>query len=264
MDGAPSFYVRPTALAPLLYGVLGAKSVTGSGPYVHTLVPAATLPYFTFWRRLGSGLYEKFPDCVITALTLTGESGMPLIVTPTIIGLGGSYLTSAEATAAIETAYVLKHDHGEGQYEVAGTAIRSIRRFGLTIDNGATVQPGDSLFPHDVAPGRLSAVLEGEMLMADFAAYNTQVYGSASPSNAAVPVHAPVEVGSPGIDWTWDRAADDRSLQLLMPKVQQDPIDPQPNVSGEALTQTLTWRMYDTTTPISMKVENGTASYAAA
>lgn len=264
--GAPSFYVRPTALFPLVYGVLGAKSVTGAGPYVHAAVPAATLPYFTFWRRLGSGLYEKFPDCVITALSLTGESGMPLIVTPTIVGLSGSYLTSAEATAAIETAYPLKFDHGTGALQVASTAIRSMRRIGLTIDNGAQEIPGDSLTLFDVAPGRLTASMEGEMLMEDFAAYNTQVYGSASPSNAAVPTSAPVVTASTGIDFLFDRTANDRSLQILMPNVYQDPIDPQPNVSGEALTQALTWRAYepDAGASITVKVENGTASYAAA
>lgn len=264
--GAPTFYCRPEALAVLAYGVLGSKAVSGSGPYVHTLTPATALPYFTFWRSLGNGLYEKFPDCVITALRLEGTSGMPLMATPTIVGLSASHLTSAEATATIETAYALKHDHGANAYDIAGTAIRHLRRFVATIDNGATIVPGDTLFPFDVVPGRLSAVVEGEMLQADFAAYKTQVYGSASPSDGAATVTAPVVIGDPGLDFTWDRTADDRSLQLLLPRVFQDPIDPQPNVSGEPLTQTVTWRAYQPASgaAVTLKVENGTASYAAA
>jgi len=246
--GAPEFFCMPESIAPLLYGVLGAQAITGaSDPYTHTLTPAATLPYFTFWRSLAGGLYEKFIDCVIPHLKIHFESGKPIRVTPTIMGLSPSFLTAAETVIAVEKANRFLHYDGSAALKVEGTAVAALRSGDLDIDNGSQLVPGDSLTPYDVSVGRLGVVLATTVLVPDFTLYNRVHYGTASPSNNAAPTTAPLELaGSPaGIDFKWTRVAASRTLEVLIPRVQVDAFDDQPDVSGNPMIRSVTYQAYD-------------------
>jgi hypothetical protein len=244
VEGAPEFFVMPESIAPLLYGVLGAQAISGaSDPYTHTLTPGASLPYFTFWRMLANGLFEKMSDCIITALAIHGESGKPLRVTPTIMGLAPTFLTAAEATVAVEKTNRFMHYDASAAYKVEGTAVSCVRSFDLTIDNGSEVIPGDSLEACDVSVGRLTVSAATTQLVSDFALWNRLHYGGASPSNAAVHTQTVLELaGSPaGLDWLWTRVAASRTLEILVPRVQVEPFDDEPDVSGNPMVRTVTY-----------------------
>lgn len=263
--GAPELFAMPLSLGSLLYGVLGGKTVTGSSdPYTHTFTNAATVPYFTFWRMLANGLYERFVDCVISHLTITGEYGKPLRVTPTIMGLSPSSLAAAEATAAVEKTDRLMHRDATSAYLIEGAAYRSLRSFTVDIDNGAQVVGGDSLTPYDVAIGLLTAQAQFDALVSDFALFNRLQYGSATPSDGTAATDVVLELaGSPaGIDWTWTRTAN-RSLELLIPRMQVEPFVDQPSTGGDPLvrTVTLTAKQPAAGSAITAKVKNSQATY---
>lgn len=264
--GSPELFVMPLSIGSLLYGVLGAKSVTGAAdPYTHTFVPANTLPYFTFWRMLANGHFETFTDCVISHLKIHGEYGQPLRVTPTIMGLAPSYLTAAEATAAVEKTNRFMHRDASAAYLIEGVAYRCLRSFDLDIDNGAQIIGADSLTPCDVSVGLLSAQATFDALVEDFSLWKRLEYAASAPSNAALVTDAVLElVGSPaGIDWTWTRVAVTRTLEILIPRVQVAPFDDQPSTRGDPLVRSvmLTAVQPAAGASVTAKVKNSLPSY---
>jgi len=88
VDGSPQIYAMPKSLAALLHAVLGARNTTGAAdPWNHAITPSATLPWLTFWRKLSNLIFERSLDCKVTQLVIHGESGKPLTVTATVMGL---------------------------------------------------------------------------------------------------------------------------------------------------------------------------------
>ena len=267
VTGAPEFFVMPKSIGSLLYGVLGAKAVSGAGdPYTHTFTWATTVPYFTFWRMLGNGLYEKLTDCIITHLKIHGESGKPLRVTPTIMGLTPTYLASSVAAASVEKTQRFMHYDGAGALKVEGTAVSHIRSFDLDVDNGAAIVPGDSLTPNDVSIGRLTIEMATTQLVTDFTLWKRLMYASSTPSGGDPATSTPLELaGSPaGLAPKWTRVAASRTLEVLIPRVQVLPFADVPDVSGNPLVRQVTYRAFaptDGSTPMTAKVLNSLASY---
>jgi hypothetical protein len=245
VEAAFEIAVMPESIAPLLYGVLGSQGVGGAAdPYSHTMVPGATLPYFTFWRMLGNGLTEKLTDCVISSLLIHGESGKPLRATVNVLGLTPTYLTPAEATAAVERINRFMHYDASAAYKVEGTPVSCIRSFDLTIDNGAELIPGDSLGACDVSVGRLTITADTTQLVTDFSLWKRLHYGSATPANGDPHIGTVLELAGspPGIDWKWIRVVGTRFMEILIPRVQVEPFDDEPDVSGAPLVRTVTYR----------------------
>lgn len=269
VEGEPELHMMPVSAFPLFYGVLGAKAVSGAGdPYTHTATASTSVPYFTFWQMLGSAKFEKYSDCIITGLKISGEAGKPIKLTPRIMGLTPSYLTAAEATATVEKTNRFMHYDGSAALKVEGTAVASIRSFEIDIDNGAEMIPGDSLNPNDVSIGRLSVTCTATMLISDFDLWERLMYASSTPSAADTATKTPLELaGSPaGLSFTWTRVATTRIATCLIPRVQVDPFDDEPNTDGNPLLRTVTYRAYaptDGSTPITLTMKNATSSYAA-
>lgn len=269
--GAPECFVMPDSIGSLLYAALGARAVTGlADPYVHTFTAAASLPYLTFWRMLANGLFERFADVKVTNLKLSGESGRPLRVTVTVMGLNHSFLAAAEATATIEVTNRFMHYDASGALLVEGAAVASISSFTIEIDNGGALQSGDSLTPNDVSESRLGISVTTDQLVTDYALWNRLHHGSASPSNLAAPTPSVLELaGSPaGLQWTWTRVAaspgPERSLRIAIPRVQVDPFSLQPTTAADPLRQQVTYRAYQPsggTSPLTATLRNSRASY---
>lgn len=265
--GAPEMFVMSDMIGSLLYAVLGAKAVSGaSDPYTHTFTASTSLPYLTFWRMLANSLFEKFADCKVVGLRIHGESGKPLRVTPRILGLSPSFLTAAEATATIEITNRFLHYDGSGALLVEGSAISSISSFDIDIDRGGALQPGDSLTPFDVTESLFGITVTTDQLVSDMALWNRMHYGSASPSNAAVPTSAPLELaGSPaGLEWTWTRVASTRTLKIAIPRVQVEPFDQQPTTGADPLRRQVTYKAFAPSgggSPLTATLKNGKSSY---
>ena len=152
VDGSPQLFVMAGMIAPIMYGVLGAVSTSGSGdPYTHTFTPATTLPYFTFWRWLADLLYEEADDCKITQVVLHGESGKRTDDHPDRPGPDPDGADGARDDGRGRGSRTLPALRRLGRAEARGDRCGDIRSFDLTINNNGQIIPGDSLTPYDVA-----------------------------------------------------------------------------------------------------------------
>src|SRR4051812_31083941 len=71
VEGAPECYVRDASIGALLTYTLGADAVAGTMPnFTHTITPANSIPYVTFWRDIADTLFEQYQDCFISSLTI--------------------------------------------------------------------------------------------------------------------------------------------------------------------------------------------------
>lgn len=268
-DGSPSFVVRPDYIGLLLYGAMGAKAVTGAGPYVHVFTLASVLPYLTAWRRLGpvasGGLYEKFADCKIGQLVIASTAGGLIIATPTILGLGPSWLAAAEVTVAPETTNAFLHADGEGTLEVDGTVVASIESSEWSLGNGAAAQQGSSVSPYMITEALQDITVKTTQLVTDFALWNEYIYGDPTPSGGATPSRDVMELAG-GLDFTWTRPGAGGSLRLVAPRVQVMPDSIVPNVNGDPLKMSVTYKVYQPASGsgLTATLTNARASYAAA
>lgn len=272
-EGSPKIAVRPGVIGMLLYGAMGAKAVTGAGdPWTHTFTLAATQPYLTFWRSL-SGLFERFADCKITSLNFESTSGGILACTIGVVGLAPAWKTAIEPTGAAETTEPFLHMDGKGQFLVETVPVASISAARVNFASGVTAIYGDSITGDQAAEGMQEVVIEAEQTITNYAEWNRFHYGTATPSDNAVPSPVVVELAASGIDFKWTKrtttgaaATPERSLQFTATRVQIIGIDGQDsNNDGTPIKRTVRYKVY---TPASGSgltavLKNGTASYAA-
>jgi hypothetical protein len=276
LEGSPAFVARPNFAALLGYAALGAKAVTGaSDPYTHTATMAAapfTLPWLTVWTMLANGQYVRGVDCRVSVLRFESSAGGLLTITATIIGKSVTYQTSASYTTAmgavaVETANPFIHGDATGALKVEGTAVSSISRAMVEINNGAAAQYGDSLTPDDITTARRTITVEAEQIVADFALWNRLHFGTATPTAGDVPTRTILELaGSPaGIDFKYTRPGTPaRTLELLVPRLQLVTLGGlDMNTNGDPIRQTATYRAFrpGAGSPMSVVVQNSTAAY---
>lgn len=96
--------LRPSFGGLLLALMAGADSVSGLGPYTHTITPAApaSMPWASIERSVADQLQSRFVDCRIKSVTIEGEQGMPLRFTCEYVGISEDASVSA-ATDTYET-----------------------------------------------------------------------------------------------------------------------------------------------------------------
>jgi hypothetical protein len=63
-----------------LLAALGNDSVTGSGPYTHTIAQGLTVPYLSMFAKKGDGTFIAVRDSKITKLELSWADNQPLVV----------------------------------------------------------------------------------------------------------------------------------------------------------------------------------------
>lgn len=270
--GSPAFAIRPNIIGIALYAAMGAKAVTGaSDPYTHTFTLSAFQPYVTAWMRLGAlasgGLYSKFSDAKVTNLTISSTAGGIMTATMGLVAAGIQSKSAAETTVAVETGATFLHAHGSGALKVEGTAVSTIESFELSIGLGSNAIQGDSVTPAEVTEGLQDITITTTELIQDFALFNRMVYGTASPTDGAVPVASPLELGGApaGIDFLFTMpGSPTRSLEFLAPRLQVNIPPTDPNTDATALRRTVTYKVYQPTGGVSgltAKLKNGTATY---
>lgn len=273
VEGSPQFAVRPGFIPILLFGVMGSKAVTGaSDPYTHTMTLAATQPYLTLWRTLGT-LFERFVDCKVKSLVFESTAGGILSVTAEILGLAPAFQTAAMATATPETTNTFVHADLEGQILVETVPVSRIRRVNVSISSGAEVAYGDKVSGDAVEEGMHEITIETEQTILNFAEWNRYHYGSTTPANNAPPTRDPVELAGTGIDVKWTKrtsagvaATPERSLQFTATRLQIAAIEGQEvNTSGQPITRTVRYKVYQPAagSGLTAVVKNATTAYAA-
>ena len=241
-EGSPEFYVTPNTLAPLLYGALGAQVTTGTeDPWSHSITPAASRPWLTWWRNTADLYHEVSSDTKVNTLTLSGESGAPLHVALDVHGLRPQYQDTAEVTAAIASAGRLIFYDGDGTLSLEGEAFADIRAFTLTISNNGELIPGDSLLPIDVSEGELTITLTITKLALTADYRNRLYFGSDTPANDADAVTQIMELGgTPSVDFKFLRSSTpERSAAFSMPRVIMEPFDVTTGTGSTPLTEEL-------------------------
>jgi hypothetical protein len=63
-----------------LLGILGSDSVTGTGPYVHTIAQGLSVPYLSMFAKKSDGTIVAVRDSKITKLELSWADNQPLVV----------------------------------------------------------------------------------------------------------------------------------------------------------------------------------------
>lgn len=200
--GSPSCYLRTKDAAGILEGVLGTRITSGVGPYTHTITGSnTTVPYMTFWQNLGGDmLVNRFVDCVIDKVKISGGTGEPLELELDVIGLKGERLTTGYPTETTQSTPLLYH---QVSVTKGGSAKNSVNSFEIEIENGHELQQGNgSVTAYDVAPGERKVSGSLTMLfetIEDYAMFHTGS-GSGTTPSAAVQTEALVIKAANGAD----------------------------------------------------------------
>jgi hypothetical protein len=229
VEGSPECYVRDASIGALLLGVLGSDAVTGTTNYVHTLTPANTLPYFTFWRNLSSTLYEQYRDCQISSLSVSAEAGGPLTAAIGVQGLVPTRLAAdPDAGNLAPLAASTVYNFNNATVTLGGSATSLIRSFELTIENNVTRQQTDDVTPFDVTPGVREVTLSFDMIFANLTEYNQFHYGGA----AGTTVSSSIYTTSLILDFSLGA---NNSVSFNLPSVAYTEFNPEPDPGGDPI-----------------------------
>lgn len=220
--GAPEFYVRDSLMHTALYGALGGAAVTGTTDYTHTLTPANTLPYMTFYREIDGTLFEKYTDCLINELTISADAGSPLTCTTSIVGRAATRLASQPASFPT-AASGLPYTFNDASVELDGSSVATVSSFELTINNNISTQQTDDIVPYDVVAGQREVTLGFTLIFEDLDAYNTFHYGSTSGTTQDS------DLAVTDAEFTFSHGAAN-SLTFTLPSLayQEFPVEPDP------------------------------------
>lgn len=156
-------YPRTTGM--LLYGVAGATAFAST---TNTITPALSLPYFTFYGKMGNTpLYTLTSDCQVSDVTISWDQRNALQVAAEIRGLALNPSTSAWTATnneAGQTYYTPPNALASYQLDVSSAtpAAAQVTAANLHFSNDLKpVQLSKSVIPDDFVPGIHS--LEGSI-----------------------------------------------------------------------------------------------------
>lgn len=189
-SGNPSCYLRTDSFHDFAYYALGANADSGSGPYTHTATPVQTdLPYVTLWKMVAAtagtqAILERFEDCKLNTLRVSGSTGNPLTVEMEWLSLKSLFLGLNDATAVTT---VLPVTWDMLAVTKGGVGKSSVQSFDLTISNNLVLQQGNgSLTAYDIFPGEFQVSGTMTMLYESAADYMLFHYGtSTAPTSPA-------------------------------------------------------------------------------
>ncbi len=181
VEGAPEVYARPATIHHPLQYVLGTSVKSGTaGEYVHTITPAAALPYVTYGRGIGATLFEQFNDCKVSECTVSAKTGGPLMCSFNVIGRTSvrqaSEWSAGLAPPAASTA--APFNFNQATVTLSGAETKLISDFTITIANNVTLQQTDSQIPFDVVEGQFAVTGGFTIIFENLEQYNAYNYGS--------------------------------------------------------------------------------------
>jgi hypothetical protein len=190
VSGNPSCYLRSSDFSDFAYYALGANADSGAGPYVHTATPVQTdLPYVTLWKMVAAtsgalAILERYEDCKLNTLRISGSAGNPLTVEMEWLGLRSLFLGTNDATAVTT---VLPVTWDMLAVTKGGAAKSSIQSFDLTITNNLVLQQGNgAITAYDIFPGEFQVSGTMTLLFESNVDYLQFHYGTATaPSGAS-------------------------------------------------------------------------------
>lgn len=225
VSGNPEVYVRDASIGAFLFYVLGADAVTGSSNYVHTITPAQSIPYITFWNGLSETLYERHQDCFVSSLELKTGPGQPLTAQANILGLKTERLTSDPSTSEaipLQSGYV--YNYNNCTVTLAGGATALVSSMDLTIDNNVTVQQTDGFLPYDVVVGQRQISLSFDLIFETLTEYNKFHYATEGGTTISNQIY------TTSADFQFDNGTNNQ-VKLTLPTIayEEFPVSPDPS-----------------------------------
>ena len=205
-DGGAPIMVRPDMGAFLLAMILGADSIAGSGPYTHTITRANTIPWLSIDRKLTDA--ERFEDCKLNQLVISGEAGNPITMDFTFMGIDCN-IESAE-TPSYETDEPFMF-FDTGSYTLDSGAITNINSFTITINRNLSPVKTTSFKRNTLLETGFDIEVALRLLYEDNAKYKDILFGG---STALTDV---LDDGDLTIDLTYGSGADLRQFKIAIP-----------------------------------------------
>jgi len=268
--GTVNFVCQPESLGAVLYGALGdVASSGGTAPFTHELTPEqeGSLPWITGFVQIDT-INMLIPNLKINSLKLVVSSADRLVVGQMeLMGAGAvQYKTAAPSPGVTPEAVAKKFawDMAKDAWVLDGATVGYIHTFESNINNNLTAIPGEDYFPYDIQEGPLDVDYAAVISIIDASQYNTLVWGSATPSDAAEPT-ASVATGSFATKFTHTAASPGPEVSLgisvttseyrnALPKLQIDP-------DGKPQDLRLEARCTGADPKIKYTLKNATASY---
>lgn len=185
-EGQPSAYARSEGLQHILEAAMGAVVHSGTTPkFIHTVTPAASLPYVMLGKSQGGVLFEQFADCKLDELSFSWATGQPGTFSASFMGRGAKRLTTtwsgelALATSAVPSTRA-PFSFNQATVKQNSVETRLASSFELTISNNLTVQQTDDSVPFDIVEGTFAVTFGYDYIIQDLVEYNKFNYGGES------------------------------------------------------------------------------------
>ena len=193
-----------------ILGLLGNDAVTGTGPYVHTLTQALTVPYLTMFAKKGDGTLVAVRDSKIAKLEWAWTDNQPVVITIETDGCVMSFpATFVPTTDESGTLSYYTPVGGTFKYDVASAtpAVASVVGGKITILQDVTtpvfsgvIEAGDAL------EGNLNVDVSLDCIPSDATLWRKILTGSTSGTSiATTPQYGSFEVsfakGADSIKW---------------------------------------------------------------
>ena len=226
-------YAHPQGIGTLFRAALGANANSGAGPnYTHTITPADDLPYLTIWRMVGNVIFERFVDCKVGSLRLSGSAGSPLTLSLSVEGIRSTFEAADTALAALlnETDAGYLYPEAAGAILIDGAA-QPLSSIEFEVNNNVSSYQADDYFPQDIDPGAREVTLSFSTRFTGataFPDYRTFYYGSAAGTTQST-VITPRTFAV-----TFTRNAN-TSLKIDLPRITYAAIPVNPDPGGDPL-----------------------------
>jgi hypothetical protein len=266
--GAPGIQGQSGTLAHLLWAFLGTETVTGTGPYVHTVTPSGVSKYMTWWTSVGSSVATKrrHNDCRPQQVVIAGATDQKVVrLTPTLISLDPDEIVATDPVKTDDGTVPMLYTEGSASYTINGTVYSGHSAFTITLSDALTAVYGDSVHAFDVANGLGAVTLDASLYLdsAGQALVNTLKYGTASPSTGAKPQQAAPSVGT--YSFNLARGATEAFGVTFAGVTWSIPDEPEPSPQGGTPVISLTGRatVVASNPIVSFQVKNADAAYTA-
>ena len=230
VEGEIPIYLYPDAFALFAAAALGANADSGTEPnFTHVATAANDGMWMTVWRMVGNVIFEKFIDCKLNRLAISGEAGAPAEGELGFVGITSAFEAAEVAGTPVATPVYL-YPELNGRILVGGSA-RRIHSFAWAVNNNFAPYQADDYLPSDIDPGGREFELSFSTRFTgadDFPGYRTHYYGSSSGTSpsAAVPTQ-PMS-----LEFLRDV---NTSLKIEHPQVAYEEIPVQPNPDGDPI-----------------------------
>ena len=172
-----------------LLGALGADTVTGSGPYLHTY-STGDLPYLSVFTKGLDTTFEGVRDCKVDQFGLSWKGSDPLEASGKLLGTVMSYpSTFTITTDETGSDSFLVPVGGTFQYDLDGSTLASARVVAgdLTVNNNvASIEPSAAVEADDVYEARQDHGVKLTIVPDTLADFRNAVTGTPAGTAAAL------------------------------------------------------------------------------